>query len=250
MTSNLETALSKIRSQTSSSLPHQKAPANLLKAIESTFSEQNTSPTPAAYFASLLTTLESTLQNQEADNHALGDGDILPAELYLLALVSPCVPFPIIRTNLQTLLTLTASLWPKLISFAPPLRSQLSIYVAVILAIEKSQLDTPAIRQSFASILDLCVDPRPKVRKKAVEVVHDILSSPPSPLLRHPFSDKASEWSLGVMNTINTGVMDRRADKKHAEDVTSSAIHLLAFLRSVILYFPPSVRLCLFLHKH
>ena len=119
MASDLESALSKIRTQTSSSLPNQKTPANLLKALEATFAEQNTKGTPAAYFASLLTTLESTVQSQDSGNFSLGDGDVLPAELYLLALVTPYVPFPIIRANLQEILSLISPLWPTLKPFAP-----------------------------------------------------------------------------------------------------------------------------------
>ncbi len=90
----MEAELSKIRPHTSSNLPHQKAPATLLSALEATFKEQNTDASPAAYFAGLLTALESTVQSEREGEFKLGDGDILPAELYLLALVGPFVPPP------------------------------------------------------------------------------------------------------------------------------------------------------------
>ena len=239
MALDLEATLSKIRTQTSSTLPNQKVPANLLKAIETTFAEQKTKRTPAAYFASLLTTLESTVQAQKSSEYLLGDADMLPAELYLLSLVIPCVPFPIIRTNLHTILSTISPLWVALKSFAPPLRSQITILESVIIAVEGPQLETLALRQSFASILDLCADQRPKVRKKATEVVRNILSSPPSPYIHHPYCERAAEWSSQLLNLLNTDVIPRK--KSSAEDNAGIAIHLVSFLRSVLFLFPQSV---------
>lgn len=240
MSSEMEAALAKIRPHTSSSLPHQKAPANLLVALEATFKEQNTDRTPTAYFAGLLTALESTAQRDATGEYALGDADILPAELYLLALIGSFVPPPIIRTNLNTLLAATASLWPHLNPHAPPLRSQLTLYNAILRALDRTLLETQAVRQSFATILQLCVDPRPKVRKRAVDLVHDVLQSPPSPLARHPYSERVGEW---ITNALAEVTSLKQKGKKNSEDVSSAAIHLLAFIRPVLPYLPPSVSL-------
>jgi len=158
-----------------------KAPAQLLRALESAFDQQGTERSPTAYFAALLTTLDSTLQTSQTSGAlAFEEGDVLPAELYLLALVLPFTPHPVIRSNLSTILSLTAPLFPSLVLHAPPLRSQLSIYNSVYLALERSQLESAqGLRQSFASILHLTLDPRPKVRKKAAELVCDVLAAAP-----------------------------------------------------------------------
>jgi ribosomal RNA-processing protein 12 len=187
----MEEALAKIRPHTSSSLPHQKTPAHLLIALETTFREQNTEATPTAYFAAILTTLDGSIQKKEL---SLEEGAILPAELYLLALVAPFVSAPIIRTNLNTLLFLTAPLFPSLNQHPPALRSQLSLYHSIFRSLDRTQLDVQGVRQSFASILQLCLDPRPKVRKKAADIVKNLLSSPPIPLMRHPYSERVSDW--------------------------------------------------------
>ena len=85
--------MDKIRPHTkSTSLAHQKTPANLLQALESTFQEKDADRTPTAYFAALITTLDGMIRKNET---SLEDGDILSAELYLLALVSPSVPLPV-----------------------------------------------------------------------------------------------------------------------------------------------------------
>ena len=242
MSEGLEQALAKIRPHTSSSLAHQKAPAVLLQALEATFREQNTEKTPTAYFAALLTTLDSTLQTARAAGPSFGDGDVLPAELYLLALVAPFVPHPVIRTNLNTLLTLTAPLFPLLVPHAPPLRSQLSIYTAVLLSLEKAQLETPGLRQAFGSLLHLCLDPRPKVRKRAAELVQEVLASPPPPLIRHPYADRVAEWTMTSLSELTSGGIPKFKGKKAETDGSDTAIHLLAFLRPVLPMLPSSVR--------
>lgn len=241
MSGDIETALSKIRPHTSSSLPHQKAPANLLVALEATFKEQNTERTPAAYFAGLLTTIESTVEDEQGGNYALGDADLLPAELYMLSLVCPFVPAPVVRANMNAIISVTSPLWTSLTSHPPPLRSQLTLYNALLRAADRSQLETQSLRQSFATILQFCLDPRPKVRKRTADLVRDVLSSPPSPLLQHPYADRVAEWSRKALADIETIGTGKQKAKKTAEDFVSTAIHLLAFLRPVLPYLPPSV---------
>ncbi|KAG1904253.1 armadillo-type protein [Suillus fuscotomentosus] len=233
----MEEALAKIRPHTTSNLAHQKAPANLLQALESTFQEKHADRTPTAYFAALITTLDGSIQKKDT---SLGDGDVLPAELYLLALVAPFVPPPVIQTNLNTLLSLTAPLFPALMAHAPPMRSQLTLYNAVFRALDKSQLDVSAVRQSFASILQLCLDPRPKVRKKAADIVKDVLSFPPSPLIRHPYAQRVAEWAHIALQQASTGALPKSKSSGKGSDTSAAetAIHLLAFLRPVLPNLP------------
>src|SRR5216684_3810083 len=243
----LDLALSKIRPQTASSLEHQKAPANLLHALEATIDERKTERSATAYFAALLTALGGTLLYDASSGLALDEGDMIPAELYLLALVTPFVPPQVIRGNLNTILSLTSPLFPSLMAYPPPLRSQIGLYGSVLKALDRSQLDVQGVRQSFASILQLCLDVRPKVRKRAAEVMKDILSSPPTPLMRHPYSDRVAEWVKSTLTDIVTNAVSR---SKHSMDAADVALHLLAFLRQVVLKLPPSVshnlcRLCL-----
>ncbi len=232
----MEEALAKIRPHTSSSLAHQKTPANLLIAIESTFGEQNTEATPTAYFAAILTTLDGTIQRKDV---SLEEGAILPAELYLLALVAPFVSAPVIRSNLDTLLSLTSPLFPALNHYAPALRSQLAIYQSVFKSLDRSQLEVQSVRQSFASILHLSVDPRPKVRRKAADLIKDLFSHPPTPLLRHPYSERVAEW---IKNTLTEAGAMPFGKGKAAVPGAEVAIHLLAFLRPIISKLPPEVR--------
>jgi ribosomal RNA-processing protein 12 len=235
----MEEALSKIRPHTSSSLLHQKTPAHLLIALETTFREQNTEATPTAYFAAILTTLDGSIRKKEL---SLEEGAILPAELYLLALIAPFVSAPVIRTNLNTLLLMTAPLFPALNQHPPALRSQLSLYHSIFRSLDRTQLDVQGVRQSFASILQLCVDPRPKVRKKAADIVKNLLSSPPIPLIRHPYSERVSDWVKSTLTDASAMPFAKgKGAKLSAVPRTEVAIHVLACLRPIISHLPPEV---------
>lgn len=235
----MEQALAKIRPHVSSSLAHQKTPATLLIALESTFKEQKTEASPTAYFAALLTTLDGTIQKRDL---GLDEGDVLPAELYILALIAPFVATPVIRANLNTILSLTGPLFPSLKTHAPALRSQLALYHVIFQALDRSQLEAQGIRQIFASILQICLDPRPKVRKKAVDLVKDVVAAPPAPLARHPYAEQVAEWVESALSGVNAGPLSRPKSGKVSEaSGGGTAIHILAFLRPMLSNLPPTV---------
>ncbi|KAI0644687.1 NUC173-domain-containing protein [Trametes meyenii] len=238
MADNVEAVLSKIRPHTSSALAHQKAPATLLLAIEATFREQGTEPSATAYFAALLTTLDGALQSSRASGPAMGEGDVIPAVLYLLASVVPSVPHPVIRSNLNTVLSLASPLFPTLGPHAPPLRSQITLYGAILLALDRPHLDTQGLRQAFMTVLQLTLDPRPKVRKRASEVVRDVLVVPPLPLAKHPYADKVAEWVKAALAEISAGGLPKFKGKKADTEGSEAAIHLLTFLRPVLPTLP------------
>lgn len=241
MEETLEASLSKVRPHTSSTLAHQKSPATLLLVLEATFKEQNTEATSTAYFAGLLTTLDGALRTAQASGPALGDGDVVPAVLYLLAIVAPHVPPAVIRSSLNTIITLTSPLFPKLFTHAPALRSQLGLYNSVYQALERPHLEAQGLRQSFVSILQLCIDPRPKVRKKAAELVQDVLAKPPVPLARHPYADRVAEWARSSLTEINAAGVHAFKGKQAETDGAEVAIHILTFLRPVISSLPLTV---------
>lgn len=237
ITITMEEALAKIRPHVSSNLVHQKTPAKLLIAVESALKDQKTDATPTAYFAALLTTLDGTIQKKDL---SLDDGDVLPAELYLLAFIIPFVPPPVLRSNLNTVLSLTAPLFPALGPHAPALRSQLSIYQGLLKAVDRSQLEAQGIRQSFASVLQLCIDGRPKVRRKAGDVIKDIIASPPAPLAIHPYSERVAEWAISLLTEVAAGPLSKSKSKQNTPG-SEIGIHLLAFLRPILPHLPPSV---------
>lgn len=218
--SELQAALAKIRPHTSSNLAHQKKPAQLLVALESTIqstSGNSATPTASAYFAVLVTTLQGALIRNEK---SLDDGDVLPATLYLIAIVIPFVPPALLRSQSPTLLSILAPLLPHTNSHAPSLRSLITIFGAFISSLDSHSLDAPGLRNAFSTLVDHTIDPRPKVRRKAIEAVRDILSNPPPPLQVHPWRVRVGEWACAVLQT------------QSAEPET--LIHLLASLKMLV----------------
>ena len=90
----------------------------------------------------------------------------------------------------------------------------------------------------------LCNDCIDGARKRADELVRDVLASPPPPLLRHPYSDKVGEWIVIALAEVSAlGATKHKAKKgAGADDTITTAIHLLAFIRPVLQYLSPNVR--------
>ncbi|KAG8934740.1 hypothetical protein FRC02_009321 [Tulasnella sp. 418] len=212
----LEKELLKIRPHVNSGLAHQKTPANLLIALEATFAEQGTQQSPVAYFAALVTTLEQTIQ-KESPKPSIEDSAILPAVLYLLALVIPFVPSTVLRSNLSTLLPVVAPLFPVVHDQAPPLRSLIGVYASLIPSLDAARLSTPQLPQSYASVLELTMDPRPKVRKKAQETVSKILGSPPPPTTKHPYLEQSADYIMGILKAVEKGTVHGKSHDSSAE---------------------------------
>jgi ribosomal RNA-processing protein 12 len=225
----IQVALSKIRPHTSSTLAHQKKPAQLLVALESTIqstsrnsgnsSSSSATPAASAYFAALVTTLQGTLTRNET---SLDDGDVLPATLYLISIVIPFVPRTLLRSQSSTLLPILAPLLPHTNPHAPSLRSLVTILGIFISSLDSHSLDAPApaLCNVFSTLVEHTIDPRPKVRRKAAEAVRDILSNPPPPLQAHPWRIRVGEWACAVLQT-------QRAKP-------DTLIHLLASLKMLV----------------
>ena len=219
----LQVALSKIRPHTSSNLAHQKKPAQLLVALEATIqstsgnSSSPATPTASAYFAVLVTTLQGTLIRNEK---SLNDSDVLPATLYLIAIVIPFVPPALLRSQSSTLLSTLVPLLPHTHSHAPSLKSLVTIFGVFISSLDSHSLDAPGLRNAFSTLVEHIIDPRPKVRRKAAEAIRDILSNPPPPLQAHPWRVQVGEWACAVLQT------------QGAEPET--LIHLLASLKMLV----------------
>jgi ribosomal RNA-processing protein 12 len=242
MDDSLEDALGKIRPHVSSKLAHQQAPAALLRALDGALAAQTTERTPTAYFAALLTTLDGALAAGSVPD--LDDGAVVPAALYLLALVAPSVPPPVLRAHAGTLLGLLAPLLPPLDAHAPALRSALGVLAALLCALDRAQLEAPPTRQAFGACLARARDARPKVRRRAAELVRAVLAAPPAPLARHPYAPRVAEWTAAALVQAAADPLARGKGKKSAgeSDAADGALHVLALLRLVLLKLPPSVR--------
>ncbi|KAM5379870.1 hypothetical protein ACJA88_005298 [Fusarium oxysporum] len=98
-TPSLAEKLDKIKSP---GLQSQKRTVVVLQAVESTLKEQNTAPTPTGYFAALLALL------QQANSNDTVNPELATPVVYLLDVVTPYAPQPLLRSKFTQILTLLA----------------------------------------------------------------------------------------------------------------------------------------------
>ncbi|WWC63041.1 uncharacterized protein I303_105640 [Kwoniella dejecticola CBS 10117] len=217
-------ALANVRRLTSSALPHQSKPAQLLVAIESTISSTlgNTDlpHSSTAYFASLQQVLEkavndevpATSNNDEemAETENMGQGALIPAILYLLAIVIPETPSSVVLSKISIILENILPLYDTSLEHPPALRSLLQVTSFLLLVPSSAQLNSsPLMKKAWNYLLELNLDPRPKVRHIAQEGIRKSLTTPIPPKLQagnHPYLPRAREWVITILQEeVKTG---------------------------------------------
>lgn len=217
----LAEALAKIRHHTSSKLPNQKAPAQLLVAVEETLGAaddgmgKDEQRSPTEYLMALQAMLkkatkETKKQQKKADNGT----SLLASTVYLLTLVTPFVAPGVLRSQLQNLIEplgevlsapySTAST-QQAESHAALLRSAMGVLQQLLLALATDRPTLSShlqLRGCWNSTLRLCMDARPKVRRRAQELVGKILETEEN-AKAHPFAAKTVEWAISALEEVN-----------------------------------------------
>ena len=195
------TALSNVRRLTSSPLAHQSRPAQLLVAVESTIALTLSAPPPytaTAYFASLLQCLTKAIQS-DAD---MGPGGLVPAVLYLLAVVVPQTLPSVIQSKVSSLIADLLPLTTAALDHPPALRSLIQIITAIMLSAPAPSLNSSSMRGAWNSMLELNLDPRPKVRHLAQEGIRKVLDPTSRELpASHTYVVNAREWAIGHLQS-------------------------------------------------
>lgn len=273
--STLELAFSKIRLQQNSTVVQVKRPASLLLAIDSTLINETKHESvsdiqPQAYLIALLATLDQLVSTTAP---LTGDKrELLDATLYLLSLLTPHLTPTILRQRQSTLATL-APLFPVLTASAPATKSLIAVAQSFLASLSPTNLerDLAGARTTYAHVLGLCADPRPKVRRRAQEAVQSLLRDPPPPSGVHPYASESAEWILarledavkgakrGGKAAVATAAEEKQAErvKKANKEVTgaaevagsgqsdeSRAIALLTFIKNLGSAWDDKVRRC------
>lgn len=217
----LDSALTKVRRLNGSGLAHQSKPAQLLIAIEASL--QSTLPSSSssgfastAYFSALLQCLEKAVNDEVgndddiAETENMGQGALIPATLYLLAIVIPETPAQVVLSKLSPLLEAILPLFDSAFEHPPALRSLLQITTSVLLFSPPALLNSsPLLKKAWNYVLELNLDPRPKVRHVAQEGVRKVLCTPIPPKVAaggHPYTARAREWvSAHLEEEIKSG---------------------------------------------
>ncbi|KAL1842993.1 hypothetical protein VTJ49DRAFT_3470 [Mycothermus thermophilus] len=219
---SLKEKLDKIRSP---NLQNQKHTAAILEGVESAFKERNTEPTPTAYFAALLSLLDNK--------------NIAQPVVYLLDIVTPYAPQPLLRAKFTQILTLLAPVLSQPDADAPLIRSSIGCLEGLLLAQDAAAWEQSAAvigpRRAVGGLLSFALDPRPKVRKRAQEALRNVLRNPPpSPSLDHPAAAMCAETAMMSLTAVAEKAAQLRKAKKGSETVHDpELIHALQLVRTV-----------------
>ncbi|KAF2658411.1 NUC173-domain-containing protein [Lophiostoma macrostomum CBS 122681] len=230
---SLEERLSKIRD--SPKLQNQQQTAVVLSAIEDTLRSQQSDFTATAYFAALL-----SLLGHQTSPSGIANKDTAAAVIYLLDLVTPHVPAPLLRSKFSEILTTLAPALTHADAEAALLRSSIGCLESLLLVQDARAWELPQTqispRRAVAGLLNIAVDHRPKVRKRAQDALAKVLNTPPpSPSLDHPAADMCAETGLKMLRDIAETAGKSKKHKGHRDGQSNDPglMHALQLIKTV-----------------
>jgi len=201
----------------------------ILEAVEATLKEQKTPQTATSYFAALLALLN---QPSNANNT-----EILTSVVYLLDVVTPFAPQPLLRAKFTQILTVLAPLLQRKDAEAILLRSSIGCLESLLLAQDSSawELSVSQIgpRMAVFDLLNLSLNPKPKVRKRALDALKHVLKTPPpSPSLDHPASDMCAHTAMKHLENLAEAAA-RQRKHKNSTDQDPALVHALQLIKAI-----------------
>ncbi|WFD33783.1 pre-rRNA processing protein [Malassezia cuniculi] len=217
-------ALLRIRQNANSKLENQRAPAQLLVAVEATLAERGDGTGPTQY----LLALESLLGAAEESS------SVFASAVYLLAVVLPHVSPGVVRAKGLVLLSAVAqplaNPHTQNEGHAALLRAALGCVECIFGSIDASEqriLETErAYTAAWGLVLSLCVDARPKVRRRAHELVEHELTRA-TWQKGHPYAQRTIAWAVHALSTVAgaRGVADAQRPTAQYDKKTGRAQH-------------------------
>lgn len=195
--------------------------------------DQGTAPTPTGYFAALLSLLQQANQNDTINP------ELATPVVYLLDVITPFAPQPLLRAKFTQILSLLAPILLLQASEAILIRSSIGCLESLLLAQDSPswELSVSQIgpRRAVAGLLNLSLDPRPKIRKRSYDALKNVLlSPPPSPSLDHPAADMCAQTALKSLEDLAGKAAQARKGKKSQETTHDPAlIHSLQLVKTV-----------------
>ena len=205
----------------------------VLSAIEDTLKDQKHDFTPTAYFAALLALLTQAI----SDSKGIINKELATSVVYLLDLVTPSVPAPLLRSKFSQILSSLAPALTHQDAEAPLLRSSMGCLESLLVAQDATAWALPQTqigpRRAVAGLLALAVDHRPKVRKRAQEALTKVLKNPPpSPSLDHPAADMCAETALRSLSDI-AKISGQKHKGRSQEEHHPGLMHALRLVKTI-----------------
>lgn len=206
----------------------------MLTAVEDTLRDQKTEFTPTGYFAALLALLRQSITTNGVVNK-----DLATSVVYLLDVVTPHTPQPLLRSKFAQILTNLAPALTFAEADAPLLRPSIGCLDSLLVAQDAAAWELSATevspRRALAGLLNLGLDHRPKVRRKAQDAITNIFKNPPpSPSLDHPAADMCAETALKNLLDLAAKSNQARKQRKAAQaEHEPGLIHALQLVKTV-----------------
>lgn len=173
---------------------------------------------------------------QQANANDTVNPELATPAVYLLDVVTPYAPQPLLRAKFTQILTLLAPV--LLLQDAEPLllRSSIGCLESLLLAQDAAswELSVSQIgpRRAVAGLLNMSLDHRPKVRRRSQDALKKVLRNPPpSPSLDHPAADMCAQTALKNLEDLAIKVAQARKKKSDAHD--PAMIHALQLVKTI-----------------
>ncbi len=221
------------RPQSSLTTADRRQTAVVLSAVEDTLKDQKYGSTPTAYFAALLALLSQSV----SPTNGIVNKELATSVVYLLDLVAPHVPAPLLRSKFSQIFTSLAPVLTHHDIEAPLIRSSIGCLESLLVAQDNTAWALPQSqigpRRAIARLLVLASDHRPKVRKRAQDAItHVLKNAPPSPSLEHLAADMCAETALRNVNDM-TAVKRKSKGHKLPEEHQPVLMHALHLAKTI-----------------
>lgn len=226
----LESKLDKIRGHRTLGLANQKQLALILDAVDENIAEQSGDKNAVGYFVSFLLVL-----GQAVDDERIVDQLLAALAAYFLDLVLPFTPENLLRAKFQEILLKLAPALSNPELEAPLVRLVLGALESLLLAQDHKQwtatLALTSPKRALVGLLEMLFDPRPKVRKRAQEAVHKVLTNPPPlPLPVHVAAPVACDIALTKLAQL---LAETKNHKGGLKELNAQLIHCLQLIASI-----------------
>ncbi|SCU78151.1 LAME_0A03488g1_1 [Lachancea meyersii CBS 8951] len=241
----LEDKLAQIRQQIHSKLDNQKHVAIILSAVEENMVEQKGDQIATKNVVNYLVSLLALLaQATDPETHEIREAQIATSATYLLDIMFRYVPKKLLRSKFADILTQIAPCITGENAGAPLIRPAIGCLESLLVAQDSQAWNNTqnlaiAPSRGLSGLLELSLDPRPKVRKRAQDAVSNIMANPPaSPSAEHVAAPMVAEFTIDALASAVKEAATASNKKIRAQgglsEINAKSIHILKLIKAVV----------------
>lgn len=237
----LEEKLAKVRQQINSKLDNQKHFAVILTAVEENINNDDISKNIIAYMVAFMSLLDQAVDQETRE---IKDLKLASSVCYLLDIIFQYSPKKLLRARFAEILTKLAPCITDENAQAPLIRAAVGCLESLLVAQDaqawNNTMDlsiTP--KRGLQGLLQLSLDPRPKVRKRAQDSIHAILANPPpAPTAEHVASISIASFTIKALEDLlqeAAAISNKKLKaQKSDNDLNSRIIRVMRLISAVI----------------